>query len=97
MFLDRLVDDEEHTELAWIVTRVLWGDLQHSVDLRHATVAEELSASLRRRLSASQPATVRTVAVFSRLSLRHPYAPETDVRVNQTKREEKRHAAVAVA
>src|SRR5581483_9373380 len=27
MYLDRFVDDPEHTELAWLVTRALWGDL----------------------------------------------------------------------
>jgi hypothetical protein len=89
MFLDRFVEDPDHTELAWLVTRVLWGDLQHQVDQDDAQVAEELSRSLRRRLAIAQPATVRAVAVFSRLSLRHPYAPETDLR-SRSNREEKR-------
>lgn len=93
MFLDRFVEDRDHTEFAWLVTRVLWGDLQGSVDIDHVIAAEELSRTLRRRLAAVQPATVRTVAIFSRLSLRHPYAPETDVRT-RNKREEKRRALV---
>jgi hypothetical protein len=76
MFLDRFIEDDEHTELAWLTTRVLWGDLQHADDPMYATVAEELSRVLRRRLAAAQPATVRAVAFVSRLSLRHPYAPE---------------------
>jgi hypothetical protein len=78
MFLDRFIEDEEHTELAWLTTRVLWGDLQHEDDPMYATLAEELSRVLRRRLGAAQPATVRAVAAISRLSLRHPYAPELD-------------------
>jgi hypothetical protein len=76
MFLDRFVPDEEHTELAWLATRGLWGDLQDALDDDHATAAVELSRSLRRRLSNTQPATLRAVAVVSRLSLKHPYSPD---------------------
>jgi len=79
MFLDRFIEDEEHTEFAWLSTRVLWGDLQHDEDPLLSTVAEELSRSLRRRLASTQPATVRAVALISRLSLRNPYAPDTDL------------------
>jgi hypothetical protein len=79
MYLDRFIEDEEHTELAWLTTRVLWGDLRDDPNPLYATIAEELSRSLRRRLAATQPATVRAVAFVSRLSLRNPYAPETDL------------------
>ncbi len=79
MFLDRFVDDEEHTQFAWLVTRALWGDLQETAGIDIATAAEELSRSLRRRLAQSQPGTVRAIAVVSRLSMRDPYAPETDL------------------
>jgi hypothetical protein len=79
MFLDRFAVDEEHTELAWLTTRVLWGDLQDDPNPELATVAEELSRALRRRLSAAQPASMRFVAALSRLSMRDPYAPETDL------------------
>lgn len=79
MFLDRFVPDEEHTELAWLVTRAVWGDLRDDVTLPLADAAEELSRALRRRLSQSQPGTARAVAAVSRTSLRHPYAPETDL------------------
>ena len=51
MFLDRFTDDAEHTELAWLVTRCLWGDRQHDVDDLTASACEELSRALRRRLS----------------------------------------------
>jgi hypothetical protein len=80
MFLDRFIEDEEHTELAWITTRVLWGDLQDDDNPMYASLAEELSRVLRRRLAAAQPATVRAVAAVSRFSLREPYAPELDAR-----------------
>jgi transglutaminase-like putative cysteine protease len=76
MFLERLIEDDEHTELAWLVTRVLWGDLQTDASLELAVAAEELSRSLRRRLAGAQPATVRFVAAVSRLSLRNPFAPD---------------------
>jgi hypothetical protein len=76
MFLDRFAVDAEHTELAWLVTRALWGDLEHSLTDELATWAEELSRALRRRLAGAHPAPVRAIALVSRLSLRHPYAPE---------------------
>ena len=76
MYLDRFMPDEEHTELAWLTTRGLWGDLQHELTDDHAAAAQELSRSLRRRLASTQPGTLRAVAVVSRLSLKHPFSPE---------------------
>jgi hypothetical protein len=76
MYLDRFLPDEEHTELAWLVTRGLWGDLQGALTDEHAAAAVELSRSLRRRLAATQPGTLRAVAVISRLSLKNPFSPE---------------------
>ena len=76
MFLDRFVEDEEHTELAWLATRALWGDMQGELNDDHAQAAQEISRSLRRRLATTQPATLRAVAVVSRLSLRSPYSPD---------------------
>jgi hypothetical protein len=75
MFLDRVTPDDEHQELAWLVTRTLWGDLQHDVNIEDAVAAEELSRTLRKRLSQAHTATLRGIAIISRLSLRHPYAP----------------------
>lgn len=80
MYLDRFVDDAEHAELAWLTTRALWGDLQASTSSELASAAEELSRALRNRLGGAQPATMRFVATVSRLSLKDPYAPETDLR-----------------
>ena len=91
MFLDRFIEDEEHTELAWLTTRVLWGDLQHDDDPLMATVAEELSRALRRRLAAAQPSTARAVAWVSRLSLRDPYAPPPDETASRFLRSRKEH------
>jgi hypothetical protein len=106
MYLDRFVEDPEHTELAWLVTRCLWGDLQSSLSDEHATMAEELSRALRRRLAQAHPAPVRAIGVVSRLSLRHPYAPELTQFLRKPTRaeraaeareakEERDHAAVA--
>jgi hypothetical protein len=75
MFLGRVVEDEEHTEFAWLITRCLWGDLQSNVTPAEADAAEELSRSLRKRMSQAHTFTLRTVAAVSRLSLRFPYAP----------------------
>jgi hypothetical protein len=79
MFLKQVVADDEHAELAWLATRALWGDLRGNVSADDALAAEELSRSLRRRLSQAHPATMRFVAALSRLSVRHPYAPGIDL------------------
>ena len=87
MFLDRLVDDAEHTELAWLVTRALFGDLRDELGPQDVTAAEELSRALRKRLAQAHPFTVRVVAQLSRLSVRHPYVADPHV-----SRKERRHA-----
>jgi hypothetical protein len=73
MLLKRFPRDDEHSQLAWLVTRALWGDLRYSDDPHMATDAEELSRSLRRRLTDAHTMAVRAVAVLSRASLRTPY------------------------
>ncbi|MFN2462863.1 MAG: DUF3488 and transglutaminase-like domain-containing protein [Candidatus Dormibacteria bacterium] len=73
MFVDRFVPDEEHTQLAWLVTRALWGDLGDEITPELATNARELSRALRQRLSQARPITVRFVALVSRLSLKNSY------------------------
>lgn len=75
-YLQKVVPDDEHRELAWLVTRCLWGDLRHTVSNDEVLAAEELSRSLRRRMFEAQPFTIRGIALVSRLSLRNPYAPE---------------------
>ncbi|HVE75540.1 MAG TPA: transglutaminase domain-containing protein [Actinomycetota bacterium] len=75
-FLDRIVEDEEHYELAWLVTRGLWGDMRTRVTAEDASAAEELGRALRRRFAQAQPLTLRAIAAVSRLSLKRPYAPD---------------------
>lgn len=75
-FLTRYVEDEEHAEFAWLVTRALWGDLRDSVGPDDANAAEELSRTLRRRVAQAQPLTLRVIAAVSRLSKQRPYAPD---------------------
>lgn len=75
--LVELVDeDEEHAELAWLVTRGLWGDLRRDLTLQDAETAERLAVSVGRRLSTAQPETARLLAAVSRASLRSPYSLE---------------------
>ena len=73
-YLDHVVEDPEHIELAWMVTRLLWGDLVGKATDDDVNAAEEMSRSLKRRMSRAQPFSVRILANISRLSLRHPYA-----------------------
>lgn len=103
MFLDRFIEDPEHTELAWLTTRALWGDLRDDCDDDVAAAAEELSRALRRRLAQAQPGTLRFVAAVSRLSLKEPFASATDLtrsaqstRAPATNTEEEDHVATLV-
>lgn len=75
-FVGRTEQDVEHAELAWLVTRCLWGDLAR--DLRESDVlaAEEMSRSLMSRLRSVQPASARLAALASRNSLRDPYSDQ---------------------
>lgn len=75
-FLDRLVEDDEHQELAWLVARAMHGDLARTLVGDDVAAAEELSESLRRRLWMAQPYTVRAGAFVARSSLRRPYTAE---------------------
>jgi hypothetical protein len=72
-FVVRTTPDEEHRQLAWLVTRALWGDLSDHLTPELADQAELLSGALRRRLSRGQPFTLRAVALLSRRSLRAPF------------------------
>ena len=75
-YLHKVIDDDEHQELAWLVSRVMYGDLAVEATDDHARDAEELSGSLRRRMFRGQPFQVRVLAVLSRASLRQPYTTE---------------------
>jgi hypothetical protein len=80
LYLRHFSPDEEHRQLAWLVTRALWGDLRHEVTPELASMAAVLSRSLSRRLRRQQPATLRVVAALSRRSLRAPFDPIATVR-----------------
>ena len=75
-YLKRVVDDAQHQELAWLVSRALYGDLAQTVADADAVAAEELAGSLRRRLFRGQPFQARVLAVLSKASLREPYTDE---------------------
>ncbi|HVL81262.1 MAG TPA: transglutaminaseTgpA domain-containing protein [Actinomycetota bacterium] len=92
-FLDAFVDDAEHLELAWLVTRAVYGDMRDTVSLDDAIAGEELARSLRKRASQPQPLSIRLLAAVSRQSLIEPYAAEARP---PTRRERKEaHDAVA--
>ena len=69
-------EDEEHAELAWLVTRGLWGDMRPFLSDDDAAEAVRLAQSVSARLTKAQPETARLLAAVSRASLRHPYSTE---------------------
>ncbi|MFN2537743.1 MAG: transglutaminase domain-containing protein, partial [Mycobacteriales bacterium] len=72
-FLDVLEPDEDHVQLAWLVTRGLWGDLRRDLRTEDAEAAEMLSRSLYRRFVQGQPFLTRVIAFGSRVSLHEPW------------------------
>lgn len=75
-YRSRVVPDWEHDELAWLVSRVMYGDLGPFVGPDDAFVAWELSASLQRRLARAQPRQTQVLAWMSRASILEPYSDE---------------------
>ncbi|MDQ1436620.1 MAG: hypothetical protein QOK43_249, partial [Acidimicrobiaceae bacterium] len=75
-YLAALERDDEHKELAWLVTRCLWGDLADDVRDGDAEAAETLTASLLRRVVAEQTFVNRLLGAVSRASLRDPYSDD---------------------
>jgi len=75
-FLAEIDADEEHAELAWLVTRALWGDLQRDLRDDDADAAEWLVRSVRRRVATAQSPLTRMLAAIARTSLRDPYSDE---------------------
>lgn len=74
-FLDVLEPDEEHRQLAWLVSRGLWGDLRRDLRDQDVEAAQTMARSLYRRLVNGQPFLTRVVAFGSRVSLRDPWEP----------------------
>jgi hypothetical protein len=75
-FLDHVQEDGEHRELAWLVTRALYGDLAYELTDEDALLAEEMANSLMRRLRQAQPMQARFVAALARASLVRPFSDE---------------------
>lgn len=75
-YLDKVAEDAEHSELAWLVSRSLYGDLRRTVSPKDVEAARDMAASLRRRMFRAQPWQTRTIAVLSRSSLKQPYTVE---------------------
>jgi len=75
-FLAYVNDDAEHEELAWLVSRALWGDLRRDLRPEDAAAAERLASSVARRLDRAQPMLNRVLARIARTSLREPYSAQ---------------------
>ncbi len=75
-FLRRVMDDDEHTQFAWLVTRALYGDLEFTAGDGDVAAARAMGESLRRRLFRAQAFQTRALAVMSRASLIDPHSRE---------------------
>lgn len=75
-YLARVQPDEEHLEFAWLVSRVLYGDLAADPRPEDVTAARDMSRSLRHRMWKAQPLQTRALAIVSRASLADPYTAE---------------------
>jgi hypothetical protein len=96
-FVNAVDQDDEHEELAWLVTRALWGDLARDLQLEDVEAAEDMAASVRRRLTREQSTTNRALAWVSRASLRNPYSLEMPNLWRGGRRGARRAVAVAAA
>ncbi len=75
-FRSMIEPDEEHDELAWLVTRALWGDLGRDLRREDAEAAEDLARSVTKRLRRAQGGMTMLLAFGARASLRDPYSSE---------------------
>lgn len=75
-FLDRVDADPEHRELAWLVTRALWGDLRRDLRDDDARLAEDMAVSVLRRMRSAQTVPARVLAAACRRSLADPFSDE---------------------
>jgi hypothetical protein len=74
------VQDDEHDEMSWLVTRLMWGDLSRVADFDLIHEGETMIASVRSRIRAEQPYLNRLVGAVARASLRDPYSDEIPTR-----------------
>jgi hypothetical protein len=75
-FAEIVDDDAEHEELAWLMTRAMWGDLSRGITIDDAERAEEMSRSVTRRLKKANFGLARAAAIASRASLADPYSAD---------------------
>lgn len=75
-FLAFVEEDDEHAELAWLVTRALWGDLARDLRQSDVDAASDLARSVGDRVSRAHAYPLRIAGVASRASLREPYSLE---------------------
>ncbi|MEY2425969.1 MAG: hypothetical protein QOI61_1541, partial [Actinomycetota bacterium] len=75
-FLNYVVEDDEHEEFAWLVTKALYGELYEESGPTDVAAARELADSLRARLIKAQPLQTRVLSYLTRLSLQQPYSTE---------------------
>lgn len=73
LFVGAFEYDAEHDELAWLVTRLLWGDLSRDPREDDARDAEAMCESVQRRILGAQGAANRLLGAISKASLRDPY------------------------
>lgn len=72
-FVEEFEWDDEHEELAWLVTRLLWGDLQRDARDDDARAAVEMAGGVSRRIVGAQTFLNRFIGAVSFASLRDPY------------------------
>jgi hypothetical protein len=75
-FVASIAPDREHDELAWLVTRAVWGDLARDLRDDDVRAAEDMAQSVARRIQMEQPGLNRIVASVTRASLRDPWSDE---------------------
>jgi hypothetical protein len=75
-FLNYVVEDDEHEEFAWLVTKSLYGEMRDDTTPSDVAAARQLADSLRRRLFRAQPMQTRVLSYLTRLSLQQPYSKE---------------------
>lgn len=75
-YLFKVVADDRHSELAWLVTRSMYGDMRDNLTKADAEAARDMAASLRKRMLRAQPFQSRVLGILSRASLREPYTAE---------------------
>jgi hypothetical protein len=75
-FLDSAEHDDEHEELAWLVTRALWADLVRDLRIEDVEAAEDIASSVTKRVLQAQSPLNRVLGLASRASLRQPWTTE---------------------